>query len=112
LQSKINFTSVFRVKANLTIKDKTYPENNHSVPHTDLYKNNPDLQISKVAIYYVNDSDGDTFFFDNELNVIHRQTPKKGTLALFDANIIHAASLSKDTAHRAVINFILKVENE
>ena len=45
-----------------------------------------------VVLYYVNDSDGDTFFFDNEMNVIHREIPERGKLVIFDGSTLHASS--------------------
>ena len=48
---------------------------------------------SKVILYYVNDSDGDTLFFDNKdkLNIIKRVSPKKGRVVHFDNNKLHAS---------------------
>jgi hypothetical protein len=45
-----------------------------------------------VLLYYVNDTDGDTVFFDNYLNEIKRISPKKGRVVFFDGSIYHAAS--------------------
>ena len=50
-----------------------------------------------VALYYVNDADGDTFFFDRNREVINRVTPKKGRMVVFDGLTLHASSMpSKD----------------
>ena len=55
-----------------------------SIPHT-------------VALYYVNDSDGDTFFFDKDKQIVDRVTPKKGRVVVFDGLTLHASSMpSKD----------------
>ena len=45
-----------------------------------------------VGLYYPNDSDGDTFFFDNDLNVIHREPPERGKIILFDGKYYHSSS--------------------
>ena len=45
-----------------------------------------------VGLYYPNDSDGDTFFFDNDLNVIHREPPERGKIILFDGSTYHSSS--------------------
>ena len=58
----------------------------------------------KTAIYYVNDSDGDTIFFDYGGNIIHRQTPKANTLVVFDGDTHHAPQLPLLTDRRIVIN--------
>ena len=80
-----------------------------------------DLSIEHlVVLYYVNDTDGDTFIFDkisdyknvtsetvenqNELKIIKRITPKKGRALVFDGNRYHSSSgPTKDV--RCVINF-------
>ena len=45
-----------------------------------------------VVLYYINDADGDTFFFDDKRNVIHRETPERGKMVIFDGSIFHASS--------------------
>ena len=70
-----------------------------------------------VMIYYVNDSDGDTIFFnekhtgtiDNSKKTIsQRITPKKNKCIIFDGLQYHAGSTPKNS-HRMFINinFIL-----
>ena len=45
-----------------------------------------------VVLYYINDADGDTFFFDKDKNIIHRETPERGKLVIFDGSTFHASS--------------------
>lgn len=71
-------------------------------PHTDLPY--PHL----VVLYYVNDSDGDTVFFDNNNNVVQRVTPKKGRVVLFDGNHKHGGGIPKN-GPRCAINFNLAI---
>jgi hypothetical protein len=65
--------------------------------HTDL----PGID-HWVCLYYVNDSEGDTIFFDDNNNEIKRISPKKGRIAFFDGSIKHTGSSS--SSMRAVIN--------
>jgi hypothetical protein len=78
-----------------------------------------------VVLYYVNDTDGDTFIFDkksdyqninlasvenqNELNIIKRISPKKGRALVFDGNRYHSSSgPTKDI--RCIINFDITIK--
>jgi hypothetical protein len=77
-----------------------------------------------VVLYYVNDTDGDTFIFDkktdyknikwasvineNELNIVERISPKKGRVLIFDGNRYHSSSgPTKDI--RCIINFDISI---
>jgi len=63
-----------------------------------------------VCLYYVNDSDGDTIFYENDQKTeIKRVSPKKGRIAFFDGSIYHSAGIPKKS-HRAIINFCFKGE--
>lgn len=102
LDKTINPNKLFRCKINLNIKDTSYTNDEHYVTHVDII----DDLVGITGIYYVNDSDGDTLFFDETGNtVIKRFTPKKGSFVFFDNKIPHAGQPPKNTSIRAVINF-------
>jgi hypothetical protein len=102
-------------------------------PKESSVRNNVHVDTDKkcyTLLYYVNDSDGDTLFFDkttkdysySEYNtsrflpdwtemqnkiftkIAFRKTPKKGTAVVFDGSIYHASS-SPTMGRRCIINF-------
>jgi len=90
---------IFRVRFGLYLPIANAPE--HNTPHTDL-------KIPHTTVlYYVNDCDGDTFFFDNDGDIIDRVTPKKGRLVVFDGLTSHASSMpSKNCRVSLNINYV------
>lgn len=67
-------------------------------PHTDL------PYPHWVILYYINDADGDTVFYNSEGNVIKTVKPKKGRAVLFDGLIMHSGGIPKEK-NRAIVNF-------
>jgi hypothetical protein len=69
----------------------------HYAPHTDLpFDHN-------VVLYYVNDADGDTVFYDKG-KIVERVSPKRGRVVMFDGLIEHGGGIPKK-GPRAVVNF-------
>jgi hypothetical protein len=111
-----NVQEVFieRIKLNTLFRDQELTENMFNVPHTD----NLDPAF-KTFLYYVNDSDGDTYFFNNfstdqplfDLSLSKSFSPKKGKGILFPSNQYHASSNPNSNLRRLVINFVYKVNN-
>jgi hypothetical protein len=113
--------NLIRIKANLMVKDATYPTNSYNGAHVDYFDENV-----ITFLYYLNDADGDTIFFsdflsDNhdkknrnitELREVHRETPKGGTGLLFKSNQLHSSTPPKYTDRRIVINYVLEMEND
>jgi hypothetical protein len=74
-------------------------ENYISEPHTDM----PDPHLA--CLYYVNDTDGDTIFFNQDkTTIIKKVAPKKGRVVIFDGSIWHSSSTPTKNV-RSVINF-------
>jgi hypothetical protein len=90
-------TPILRCKANL--KFKTNTRKKHNIFHMDH------KDPHKVMIYYVNDSDGDTFLKIGKS--IKRVSPKKGRVLCFDGKTMHAANHPRKTNKRLIINFNL-----
>ena len=108
LQDKtgLEITSLQRIKANLLTPNGS-KVNNYNPPHIDL--NNEDY-LSMV--YYVNDSDGDTRFFDDNMTTSHSNTPKQGSAIIFPSNRFHCSSNPITSNVRCVINFVFTVKDK
>ena len=94
-QLKMETSEILRCKANL--KFKTDNNRKHNIFHIDS------PHPHKVLIYYVNDSDGDTYLqLENSIKTVK---PKKGRVLIFDGKIMHAANHPKKNDKRLIINF-------
>jgi hypothetical protein len=96
--------SIYRAKANLQTQSTDNNEVYHNTPHIDLYNKNGDYQPHKVALYYVNDSDGDTILFNDKLDIVRRVKPKKGRILLFNGDTLHTSSHPTKSDYRMCIN--------
>lgn len=56
------------------------------------------------CIYYINDSEGDTVFYNDDKNIKKSISPKQGRLVVFDGSIPHSSSRPAKT-HRRILNF-------
>jgi hypothetical protein len=100
---ELKLENVYRVQSNMLTKDGSYPENHYQCPHVDFAL---DDDGTTSLLYYVNDSDGDTFFFDGDRTTINRVTPAKGRAVMFKSNLLHAGSPPKLHKARMIINFV------
>ena len=58
-----------------------------------------------VGLYYVNDTDGDTIFYeDDEKTIIKTVSPKKGRMAIFEGDVPHTGGYPT-LRERAIVNF-------
>ena len=103
LLHKNNLSNNFidRIKINTTFPYPNNTKEKHGPIHQDF--NSGGLSI----IYYINNSDGDTIFFNENLKEIKRISPKQGRAVVFDSNINHAACCPINSPYRQVINFVL-----
>ena len=99
---------MIRIKINLCVYAQMDNPNAHGMPHVDFTEIKEPL-IS--AIYYINDSTGDTLIFNQRfgqnapLTVKTRVTPKKGRLLVFDGALLHAGNTPRTNTPRLNINF-------
>ena len=103
-KNNISNNFIYRIKINTTFP---YPNNNikkYGPIHTDLV--DTDIKGTSI-IYYVNNSDGDTLFFDEKLKIKKRISPRQGRAVIFDSDIRHTACCPINSIYRQVINFVL-----
>lgn len=114
-EKKMNWivTDVGRVKINaMTRNGPNFTKDNYNIPHVDV----PGPGLLSM-VYYVNDSDGDTFLFNEfqnsnkvtEVTLKQRVSPRKGRAVIFDSNRFHASSNPINNTSRFVINFTFKI---
>jgi hypothetical protein len=107
----LTYKNIVRAKSNLLFQNPIYNNTNYTIPHTDAQSSN-----FKTLLYYVNNSDGDTTFFNEicqdtahtQLTIDRKITPKKGSAVLFDSNIFHCSKPPQHAKSRIVINIILE----
>jgi len=110
----VPFKSLLRIRVGMFTQNAAGgPYHN---PHVDFYL--PHYN----ALYYVNDSDGDTFIFnetydqvsleqsieytrENKFTISGQVAPKKGRMVGFDGRHYHASMHPKQTSHRIAIAF-------
>ncbi len=70
----------------------------HYAPHIDF------PVAHTVLLYYVNDADGCTVFFNQQKEVVQEIAPKKGRLLVFDGTVYHGGGIPR-TGPRCVVNY-------
>lgn len=70
----------------------------HYAPHVDF-----PFQHT-VVLYYVNDADGDTVFFDKNNQIVKSVSPKRGRVVVFDGLLYHGGGIPKK-GPRCAVNF-------
>jgi hypothetical protein len=96
----LDTSSIVKIKANLSLKSIDLKDT-FAPPHVDYRTDEPFM----TCIYYVNNSDGDTVFFDSTYNIISKVAPKKGRLVYFKGDVIHAKEAPQKSTTRCVLNF-------
>ena len=117
--------NIFRVRVNLMLR--AYPED---MPWNNEHIDSPTPHYT--GIYYVNDTDGPTYIFDQKVTDIQHKNwtqdvvlnyinnteftvaqavgPKKGRLVVFNGQRFHASSKPRDNQNRIVIAFNWQTE--
>jgi len=105
--------SIFRLRWGMTT---TIDKLHRHTPHTDMNMASADgIDVylpHKVILFYLNDSDGDTYFYDKEHKIIDSVTPKGNRAVLFDGATLHSSSKPIEFAKRTVLNINLVDEEK
>ena len=108
IKNKLNkttpVTEFLRMKINLQTQCSFSNEDFYNTPHLDRLGDNENYFN---AIYYVNECDGDTYFFNKEkegYSIVDKISPKKGRLILFSGDTYHAGRHPIKALKRIVIN--------
>lgn len=109
LEVRYGKIKLFRAKVNLTSPHPPYMNYEHQTPHIDLQYDDGTPVEHKVLLYYVNDTDGPTYFFNNKKELTDTVYPKKGRAVIFDGSQIHAASNPVKNPFRFILNVDFKV---
>ena len=107
LDLNLDELNIRRIKSNLTTYQKGYKKDDTQPPHVDSI-----YETDRSLIYYVNDSDGDTLFYDDDMNILERVSPKKNRAVLFPSSMIHAGCNPIKNDTRLVINYIFNTEKQ
>ncbi len=109
-KSNLKLINLFRVRAGFLLNTKYILPNmpyKYNTPHRDHEEEH------YTALYYANDSDGDTVIFhetakSENYKVMHKSRPEKGKVLVFDGLHYHASTCPKMCTKRIVltINFI------
>lgn len=107
-----NIKKLLRIKANITMSARDRSKTSYGMPHVDF---TPPVKGLVTAIYYINDSDGDTVMFNqvgDKLIPIQTISPKRGRLVMFNGGRYHSGNCPTDDKPRAVLNINFLPEKE
>mgnify|MGYP003333490999 FL=1 len=109
----------WRIKANLYMKDGSYPEDFHHPGHID---NGDENFRGETFLYFVNDADGDTYMFNEHYDYVHKRygpedwngnftnqlriPAEKGKAVLFPLTQCHTSSVPRSGGPRITLNFV------
>ena len=102
----IKFKSIHRIKANLLPKQILDDGALAETIHADVDESE---RKYLTFVYYVIDSDGDTYVYEADGGVKIQASPKKGMAVWFPSHMQHRASPPQEHKRRIVINAIVEI---
>ena len=110
IYSKVGDFELLRAKVNVTMPDPRFEAYTSQVPHIDLKYDDGNELPHVVFLYYINDSDGPTYFYNQELEVVSSVAPIMGTCVMFDGGTLHAGSSPNSTPFRYALNINIQLK--
>lgn len=104
LEERFGQITLFRVKVNMTTPQPGYNDYQPHVAHTDMQYDDGREIPHQVLLYYINDSDGPTYFYNASQGLLSAVEPKMGRAVLFDGSISHAGSSPVKNSARFALN--------
>ncbi len=95
-----------RVQLNMFYPASKNNKLNVAPPHIDM-----DIPHF-VFLCYLNDSDGETIFYNNDFEEVKRVTPEAGKAIIFNGLVYHGISFPKKNQFRTVLNIDFWFKNE
>jgi len=92
LQKRCGVITMFRAKINVTYPYPPFMSYQSQVPHTDMAYDDGRKVPHQVFLYYINDADGPTYFYNENNELVDAIEPKMGRAVIFDGSILHAGS--------------------
>lgn len=90
---------IYRMKLGMYVRNQIDEfDDIHHHPHVDSYDDHQTL------LYYVNDTDGPTYIFDENKKILDKIEPKMGRSVILPGNVYHASSPPRDNNMRIVLN--------
>jgi hypothetical protein len=108
IYSVVGDYDLLRAKVNVTMPDPRFDAYTSQVPHIDLKYDDGKELPHVVFLYYINDSDGPTYFYNKDLEVISSIPPTMGTCVMFDGGTLHAGSTPNITPFRYALNINIR----
>jgi len=102
IKNKIKFKNIIRAQANFICNVENDEKN---TIHMD-FKNENYFSI----VYYVIDSDGDTLIYNEQKDIIDRESPRAGHYIIIKSNQLHGVQTPKHHKKRIVFNIVLSGE--
>lgn len=120
---QIQIKDILRIRLRYTHRVNNHTESKYAAPHVDFEQVRENY---KTFIYYVDDSDGDTFLFDRifdgeketydpvmkeQLTTLLQYKPKKGHALYFNGHRYHSGNYPVNYGSRIMINFDFTEKN-